>query len=167
MFVELATVLLFPAVMAFAGMIDMLTMTIPNRVPLILLAGFALLAPFSGLPWSEIGLHAGVGFAALVVGLFCFARGWIGGGDAKLFAAAALWFGYQHLLEFALVTAIIGGALTLVILFGRSVPLPAWLARQAWLARLHDAREGIPYGIALACGALVVYPQTAWVAGQA
>jgi len=164
MFLELAILGVFPAMMAFAGSIDLFTMRIPNRVPLVLVAVFFLLAPFLGFDLTQMATHAGVAMGTLVVGLFCFARGWIGGGDAKLFSAAALWIGWEHLLEYTLITAILGGALTLAILFGRMFPLPAILVRQPWLARLHDTDEGVPYGIALAAGALLVYPNTAWMA---
>ena len=85
----------------------------------------------------------------------------------KLFAAAALWFGHQHFLDFAVIAGLLGGALTLAIVLGRNVPLPEILARQGWLARLHDTKEGVPYGIALAAGALIVYPQTGWMAAIA
>ena len=42
----------------------------------------------------------------------------------------------------------------------RQLPLPAMLAGQAWIVRLHDAKGGIPYGVALAAGAFVILPQT-------
>jgi prepilin peptidase CpaA len=165
MFLDWAVLLIFPAAMAFAAAMDLFTMTIPNRVPLLLVAGFAVLAPFAGLDWTQIAAHAGVGAAALAVGLFCFARGWVGGGDAKLFAATALWFGHEHLFTYALAAAIVGGLLTMIVLFARMVPLPGVLARQSWLVRLHDAKQGVPYGIALASGALLVYPHTIWMTG--
>lgn len=164
MILELSILLLFPAMMALAGAMDLFTMTIPNRIPLLLLVGFAALAPLAGFGWEQIAAHTGVALGALVIGLFCFARGWIGGGDAKLFAATALWFGHEYLLEYALAAAILGGGLTLAIVFGRLMPLPDWLSGQTWLARLHDPKQGIPYGIALAAGALLVYPHTVWMA---
>lgn len=164
MFLEIAVLIVFPALMIFAGAMDLLTMTIPNRIPLALVAAFACLVPFSGLGPADIALHAAVGAAALLVGVICFARGWIGGGDAKLFAATVLWFGPAHFLEYAMIASVIGGALTLLILFGRNVPLPAGLARQAWLARLHDAGSGVPYGLALSASALLVYPESFWMA---
>lgn len=167
MFLDWAILLLFPAAVAFAGAMDLFTMTIPNRVPLLMLAGFLCLAPFAGFGWMDMAVHVGVGFAALLVGLVCFAQGWIGGGDAKLFAATALWLGYEHLLTFTIAVAIVGGLLTLAILLARMMPLPGPLARQGWLARLHDSNHGIPYGIALAAGALLVYPNTPWMSALA
>jgi prepilin peptidase CpaA len=32
--------------------------------------------------------------------------------------------------------------------------------RQAWIVTLHDARSGIPYGVALAAGAFILLPST-------
>ena len=80
--------------------------------------------------------------------------GWVGGGDAKVAAAAALWFGFGHLLNYLLYASLFGGALTLLLLQFRQWPLPYALAGQAWLLRLHAKDSGIPYGIALAIGAL-------------
>ena len=54
--------------------------------------------------------------------------GWIGGGDAKLAAATALWFGFDHLLDYLLYASLFGGALTLVLLQFRQWPLPSPLA---------------------------------------
>jgi prepilin peptidase CpaA len=107
--------------------------------------------------------HTGAGLAVLAITFSFFAFGWIGGGDAKLAAATALWLGFDHLLAYAIYASIFGGALTLVIIKFRVMPLPALLARQAWVRRLHETGAGVPYGIALAAAALVVYPQTPWM----
>ncbi|MBN9600495.1 MAG: prepilin peptidase [Afipia sp.] len=163
MILDLARLFVFPALMAFAASSDLLTMTISNRVSLLLIAGFLILAPLTGMPLAAIGLHVVAGMAVLVVAFACFALGWIGGGDAKVAAAAALWFGFDHLMPYLLFAAVFGGALTLLMLQFRQWPLPYALAAQPWLSRLHGRDSGIPYGIALALGALMVYPQTAWV----
>ncbi len=155
---------IFPAAMAFAAATDLFTMTVPNRIALALVAAFFLLAPMVGLGWSEIGLHVLVGLAALAVAFGLFAMGWIGGGDAKLFATTTLWLGPQILLTYSLTTALIGGALTLTLLAWRNLPLPASFAGQGWLVRLHDAKQGIPYGIALAAAGLLAYPATPFMA---
>ena len=78
-------------------------------------------------------------------------------------AAAALWFGFAHLLDYLLYASLFGGALTLLLLGFREMPLPYRLVGQDWLLKLHDKETGIPYGIALATGALLVYPQTEWI----
>jgi len=159
---DLAILLVFPAAMAVAASMDLFTMTIPNRVSLLLIAGFFCLAPFAGLGWPEIANHAITGLVMLAVGIAFFAKGWIGGGDAKFFAATALWMGYEHLFEYALLASIFGGLLTVAFLLGRYVHLPLFLARHDWIARLHNANHGVPYGIALAAAGLMIYPNTGW-----
>ncbi len=163
MILDVARLLLFPALMAFAAASDLFTMTISNRVSLALAAGFLTLAILSGMALSDILSHLGAGAGVLAVAFACFAMGWVGGGDAKVAASAALWFGFGHLLNYLLYASLFGGALTLLLLQFRQWPLPYALAGQAWLLRLHAKETGIPYGIALAIGALVVYPETDWI----
>jgi len=156
---------LFPALMAFAASSDLLMMTISNRLSLALSAGFLVLALAVAMPLATIGMHFAAAASVLVVGFIFFTRGWIGGGDAKLFAATALWFGFDHLLDYALYASIFGGALTIALLQFRRFPLPQALTRHPWIMRLHEERGGIPYGIALAAAALIIYPKTGWMPG--
>ena len=100
MILDIARLLLFPALMAFAAASDLLTMTISNRVSLALAAGFLVLALASGMGLHDILSHFGAGAAVLAGAFVCFAMGWLGGGDAKVAAGAALWFGFDHLLAF-------------------------------------------------------------------
>ncbi|MCC6947472.1 MAG: prepilin peptidase [Bradyrhizobiaceae bacterium] len=151
---------LFPAAMAFAAASDLLTMTISNRLSLFLTAGFFLVAAIIGMPLAEVGYHLLAGMLVLSVTFGFFAAGWIGGGDAKLAAATALWFGFSDLIQYLFLASIFGGVLTLALLTLRRVPLPAALVRTAWIERLHAANAGIPYGIALAAAGLMVYPKT-------
>ena len=111
MILDVARLLLFPALMAFAAASDLFTMTISNRISLALAAGFLVLAVLSGMGPTDILAHVGAGAAVLAVAFGCFAMGWVGGGDAKVAAAAALWFGFSHLMIY-LYASVIGGALT-------------------------------------------------------
>ena len=101
--------LLFPALMAFAASSDLFTMTISNRVSLALIAGFALMAFLVGMNGHDVLMHIGAGAAVLVATFTFFARGWIGGGDAKLAAATALWLGFDQLMNYLLYASIFGG----------------------------------------------------------
>lgn len=152
--------ILFPFLMAYAAASDLLTMLIPNRISLGLVAGFALLALTGPMSWAEIGFHCAAGAVVLLVTFALFAFGVIGGGDAKLAAATALWLGFDGLGDYLLVASLFGGALTLGILFARTHPLPVRIARLPFALHLHDAKTGIPYGIALAAAALLVLPDT-------
>ena len=163
MILDITRLLLFPALMAFAAASDLLTMTIPNRVSLALAGGFLVLAGGSGMDLANILAHVGAGATVLVVAFACFAMGWIGGGDAKVAAAAALWFGFSELMNYLLWASLFGGVLTVLLIQFRRWPLPYPLNGQVWLVRLHAKDSGIPYGIALAIGALMIYPETEWV----
>jgi prepilin peptidase CpaA len=163
MILDTARLLLFPALMAFAAASDLFTMTISNRVSLALVAGFLILALLGGMGLHDILSHIGAGAAVLAVAFVCFAMGWVGGGDAKVAAGVALWFGFDHLLNYLVYASLLGGALTLLLIQFRQWPLPSPLTGQAWLLKLHDKQSGIPYGIALAVGALLVYPETDWI----
>jgi prepilin peptidase CpaA len=154
---------LFPALMAFAASSDLLTMTISNRISLLLVAGFFALALVTGMNGNEILSHVGAGVLVLAVTFVFFARGWIGGGDAKLAAATALWFGFDHLMSYLVYASILGGALTLLLLQFRNLPMPLFLVGREWAERLHHKQGGVPYGIALAASALLVYPETGWL----
>jgi prepilin peptidase CpaA len=156
----LSTLLVFPALMVFSALSDLFTMTIPNRVSLALAIGYFALAFAAGVPAGVIGVNALCGLGILVLAFGLFSMGWIGGGDAKLAAATSLWLGWALLLDYGVMTSIIGGALTLTILFARKASLPAWAARHEWVKRLHSAENGVPYGIALAVAGLMLYPQT-------
>jgi prepilin peptidase CpaA len=157
----------FPALMAFAAASDLLTMTIPNKLSLALVAGFLVLAVYSGLPLDIIAWHAAAGAVVLAVGFGLFACGWIGGGDAKLAAATSLWLGFGTLPEYLLLASLCGGVLTLVIVAARATPLPVFALGWQWLERIRNARM-VPYGVALAAAALAVYPHCdIWAAALA
>ena len=157
---ELLVLIVLPILLVLAAGWDVASYTIPNFLQLALIASFAVFIVATGMAPAAIGGHLLAGFLGLVVGFTLFALGYIGGGDAKLFACVVLWLGFANLLDYAVVASIMGGALTLIILGMRQMPLPAPLTRQAWILRLHDAKGGIPYGVALAAGAFLILPQT-------
>ena len=162
MSLSLITVLVvFPAAMAYAAASDLTTMTIPNWLCLLLLAAFGLCAASSGFGWAAAGWHLAAGMTVLAVCFGLFAAGWIGGGDAKLAAATALWLGFDQLLPYLFVASLGGGLLTVLILRLRASPLPALASNWAWAQRLHDSKQGVPYGVALAAAALIILPDSA------
>jgi prepilin peptidase CpaA len=139
---------------------DIVSYTIPNAISAVLLAAFALFAFAVGYSAGQWESHAMAAAIGLVIGFLLFAFGWIGGGDAKLIACIAAWFGLQDFPEYLLVASVFGGALTLMLITARRWPLPATLAGHDWIRRLHEPRGGIPYGVALAAGALAILPYT-------
>jgi len=160
----LAATIIFPAAMIYAGIMDLLTMKIRNIVVVIVAVSYFLFAPLAGFTLYEIGLSLAVAAAVFIVTFGFFAAGWIGGGDAKLAAATALWFGWEHAMPYFIYATIAGGLLTLAIIGFRSMMLPASFYRREWIVRLHQSKSGIPYGAAFAFSALIVFPQTDWLA---
>jgi prepilin peptidase CpaA len=160
MIAQFLLIALLPAMLAAAAGWDLASFTIPNSLNLAVAATFGAFALFLGLSAGAIGLHLLAGFIGLAAGFALFALGYIGGGDAKLYAGASLWLGPHDLVIYTLVATILGGLLTIMLLALRQLPLPAGLARQGWISKLHNDRSGIPYGVALAAGVFVILPQT-------
>jgi prepilin peptidase CpaA len=157
--ITLAILTILPLCLALAAISDFVSMTIPNRVSAVALAAFLVLAPFSGLAWPEIGMNLVAGLAVFAVCFALFAANVMGGGDAKLLTATAVWFGFNHSLLVLLATVgYVGGAVTLVFLLLRSqagsvmamgIPLPPSLI---------NVRK-IPYGIAIAIAGFLTFEQ--------
>jgi len=154
---------LFPLVMIYAGLMDLVTLKIRNTLVVLIGGAWLVLAPLAGFTLTELGSSVAVAAAVLAVTFTLFALGWIGGGDAKLAAVTALWFQPTEALLYFTYTALLGGILTLVILQLRTGTIPAVFYRVPWIAQLQDARTGVPYGAAMAPAALIVFPETAWV----
>lgn len=158
------TVLVLPAFAIAAALSDATTYTISNRLTAATALAFVPAALLSGLPLPVLGLSVLIGLAALAAGIGMFAFGWIGGGDAKLFAACALWMGASGLAPFLTWTAITGGLLALILLqLRRQQPRLAALPAPPWALRLMQPGENVPYGVAIAIGALVGFPASALV----
>lgn len=155
----LLIVMTFPGLMALSASMDFLTMRIPNFIPAVLALAYFTLAAFY-LPSQAILSDVSCGVTILVATFAMFSAGWIGGGDAKLAAATALWMGWGLVLDYGVAASICGGLLTLGLLTARATPLPAILAGFTAIGRLHDPKSGVPYGIALAAAGMIEYPHT-------
>lgn len=159
---QVVLLLIFPALVIVGALRDLTSYTIPNWVSGLLILGFLPAAFALGLSLPTIGLNLGVGLAALVLGMVMFAMGWVGGGDAKLLAAAGLWLGWPASMEYLLITGLAGGALTVAILGLRSLQLrPYVLSAPGWVNRLATPGGDLPYGVAIAVGALLAFPSSA------
>ncbi len=151
--------LLFPVALMFAAVSDILTMTIPNRVSLALIAAFPLAAFMAGLPMATALMHVAAFAIVLALCFALFSMNLLGGGDAKLLAATTLWIGMSQLLPFLALVTICGGFLAMIILAFRSFPVSA-LPVPEWALRLHKSGGGIPYGLAICAGGLLIFPKT-------
>jgi len=159
---QAALLSVFPALVIIAAMTDATSFTIPNRISLLLLAVYVPATLLLGRPLPQMGIELAIGLIALIAGMGMFAAGWIGGGDAKLFAVSALWLGWSGLPVFLIVTALAGGALAVLLLNARSPILkPFFAGAPSWFNRLVTPGADVPYGVAIAAGALAAFPQSA------
>ena len=162
--VEAAILVVFPFAMLHAAISDMLSMTILNRVSLMLIGTFAIVAPLTGMEFGQIMMHVAAFTLVLAVCFCLFATGAMGGGDAKLLAATALWFGMSFdLMLYLVVSSFLGGILTLLILSFRGSAIAVYAGQVEFLRRIGDTKEKIPYGIALGIGGLITFPDS-WMA---
>lgn len=160
-FLTLILVLAFPTLLIVAALRDCASFTIPNWISLALLAIFPVAALASGQSPATIGLALLLGVGGVLVGMGMFAAGWIGGGDAKILAASIPWLGLPATIPFVLVTAVAGGVLAVSLLWLRSGLISPLLANgPAWLTRLATRGENVPYGVAIAIGALAAFPNS-------
>ena len=165
--VAVALLSAMPALVIAAGLSDLLTMRIPNLIPGALIVAFFPAALAVGLPLDLAGLHGVVAIVALVVGMGLFALRILGGGDAKLMAAVCLWLGPSASFEFILWTAVFGGLLSLALIVARRDVAPHIVGGPVWVHTLLEAKGDIPYGIAIAVGALMAFPSSALLAAFA
>jgi prepilin peptidase CpaA len=160
--VYIPTLACFLLVLAWisAALSDLRSMTIPNAISLAMVAGFVLFAPLSDMAW-QTALYCLI--AALLTFTVCFvlfAMNVMGGGDAKLLSASALWFGLSFAyVEFLVHTALFGGLLTLLVLFLRSKSTYAQML-SCYLPQSLTAGNKVPYGIAIAASGLVNLAKT-------
>jgi len=159
--IEAAIFIVFPFCMAYAAISDMLSMTIANRVSLLLVGSFMVVAPLTGMDLSAYGWHLAAGLMVLTVTFTLFAIGGMGGGDAKLLAATALWMGFgPALLSYLVYSAALGGLLTILILAYRGSPLAVYTGHRLFLRNLADRDLGVPYGMALGVGGLLAFAES-------
>jgi prepilin peptidase CpaA len=143
------------AVMAMIA--DLRSYRIPNRISLAVAAGYPIFVLAGGADWRN-GLMAGA--LVFAVGVFFFARGWMGGGDVKLLAALSLWAGTDLLLPMLLIVTIAGGVMSAAEWFraGGAIRFLSRFLPQFGIGSLRAVREQavVPYAAAIFAGAVYV-----------
>ena len=153
-------VMIFAGTMLTAAAKDATSMTIPNWISLAVIAGFFIVIPFVWQGLDTFITHLLVGLSFFSVGFAMFAFGWLGGGDAKLMAATALWWQWDEAVIYIFYTTMLGGALAILLVFGRRF-IPSSVLTADWAHHLFKDEKKMPYGLALAGGALLTLPQSA------
>jgi prepilin peptidase CpaA len=153
---------LFPALMIVAGAGDVLSMRIPNWLTVLVAVTFLPLALWAGLPPTVLLIHVATGIVALAGGFLLFSLGLIGGGDAKLLAAGAVWFGFPGILAFLVYTALAGGVLAVAVSLWSALRVEAEVHELDRRGVFRSIMPEVPYGFALAAGAILASPSAGW-----
>lgn len=139
--------------MVLAGAWDVLSRRIPNLLNLSIALLFLSMAIAAGLGWAVIVSNFTTGLLVLILCFVFVHLGSLGGGDAKLLAAVSLWFGLSELVLFLVMTALAGGVLAAAMAVKPLFASPASLVLQ---------KRSVPYGAAIATGAILAAPDTWW-----
>ncbi len=152
----------FPVCMTYAALRDMFSFTIPNWIPLVLICGYFIATIAQDNFWTyETLSNTSTSVSVLIVAAILFYLGLLGGGDAKLLAAASIWMGWTALVPFLLFISLSGGFLALVWLLAKRLVGSKVLPSRA--KRYFNSNHGVPYGIAIAIGSLIVFFTRDWV----
>ncbi len=153
----------FPIMLVAAGIGDFLTMRIPNWLTGTMILAFFVMALIAGMPWQIMLWHVLAGVLVLAVGMLLFFTIKFGGGDAKMLAAGALWVGWQGLVPFIFYTALSGGVLAIVAMIWVYLKLSHGESETGWVKKMFSRKIDVPYGLAIAGGGILAFPQTWWL----
>jgi prepilin peptidase CpaA len=154
---------LLPFLVVAAGASDFLTLRIPNWLNAVIALVFLPMALMTGMPAEAILLHSVGALAVLIFGFALFSFGLLGGGDAKLLAAAGIWFGWPALGPFLIFTTLAGGVLAIVMKAWQMVQIERDVREADWMKRWFSFKMELPYGVAIAAGGILAFPGTWWM----
>lgn len=152
----------FPCLIVLAGSSDVLSRRIPNVLALLIAASFLGAAVAAGMSLTDLARHFAAGLVLLVGGYLLFSFRLLGGGDAKFLAAAGLWFGFEALPMFLTMTVLAGGVLSLAVMAWSMVSLHHEMEGSSLHRLLKVVRPSVPYGYAIAAGAIMAFPESGW-----
>lgn len=159
---------LLPVLLITAAASDVLSFRIPNWLNILTAALFFPMAWATGMPLHEFGVHLAVGIGLFIGGFLFFQFGFFGGGDAKLMAAAGLWFGSSQALPFLFMTTLAGGLLALFVGLWSIVAMH-WEIHgsdekvASFSKRLFALKPNVPYGLAFAVGGIIAFRDSWWM----
>jgi len=141
---------LFAGLLVLAAIEDLWHLTISNWICAVIIVA-AFVAVILAGPVAQLWQNVAVFAALLVVGTPLFAYGKMGGGDVKLLAATGLWFDLAGAGRMIVAVMLAGGVLAVIILLLRMI---SWSQAAREKVAILRPKGGIPYGVAIACGAL-------------
>ena len=150
-------------VSVFSAVSDVRSLRIPNSHSITIVALFFaafLLSPDDFGRWWE---HLGAAVGMFVVTYAMFVSGMIGGGDAKLGPALALWVGFKGLAAYLFYMSLAGGLLAALSLLIRKRKPFQNPQVGGWIAQVQEGRNAVPYGVAISFGAWAALLHTGFV----
>lgn len=162
------SVSLLPLLLIFAATSDVLSLRIPNWLTALTAALFFPMAWLTGMPLNEFGMHLIAGVGLFAAGFLFFQLGLFGGGDAKLMAAAGLWFGTAQTVPFLFMTAMAGGILAVCVGLWSMFNIYWEIEASGSFAenfgkQLRSLKPNVPYGFALAVGGIIAFKESWWM----
>jgi prepilin peptidase CpaA len=162
------SVSLLPVLLMVAAASDVMSLRIPNWLVILMAALFFPLALLTGMPLHDFGMHVLAGVGLFLAGYIFFELGLFGGGDAKLMAAAGLWFGTSQTLPFLFMTAMAGGLLAIIVGIWSMISLSWEIQGDTKLTeslgkRIRGLKPNVPYGFAFALGGIIAFKDTWWM----
>lgn len=155
--------MLFPLLMILGGVVDVMTRRIPNSLIIGTTVLFLPAALATGMPVWIMSFHIATAAVLLVLGFGLFSFGVIGGGDAKMMAAAGLWLGFPCSILFITFSVLAGGLLAAAVGLWFVVTMEGGM-QSAWFDKaVAPLRPSVPYGFALAAGAILATPFSWWM----
>lgn len=155
--------MLFPLLMILSGAVDVMTRRIPNSLVVGTAALFLPAALVTGMPIWIMSLHVATAAVLLALGFGLFSFGVVGGGDAKMMAAAGLWLGFPCSILFITFSALSGGLLAAAMGLWFLVTMEGGM-HSAWFDKaVAPLKPSVPYGFALAAGAILATPFSWWM----
>lgn len=140
---------------------------IPNFISAVIIAAFGVAYGVTYLTgqhddiFSPLRSHLAAAGIVLMVTMAMFGLKLLGAGDSKFATALALWAGISGLTVFLVYMTLLGGVIALVSLALRkwkplTLPLPGVFAG-SWPQKAQEGHNSVPYGIAIAGGALISF----------
>jgi prepilin peptidase CpaA len=157
------TIGILPALMIVAAATDVTSLRIPNWLCSLVAILFFPAAYLNGMAAHELGWHLMTGAILFLAGYILFSLKIFGGGDGKLMAAAGLWFGTASAIQFLFLTAIAGGLLVIIIAALALAQSHFEATGSSFGTSLKKLAPKVPYGVALAVGAILAFPNSWWM----
>ncbi len=139
---------------------DIMSLRIPNTHSVTILLCFVPAYLATPPVFSPLWHHLAALFLIFAVTYAMFFAGMMGGGDAKLASALALWAGLRGLIPFVFFMSLAGGLLAAVTLVIRKKKPFQNPRAGSWIAEVQSGKDAIPYGVAISVGAWAAFFHT-------